>query len=142
MKYEFSKKDLGLLLKKYTYWTLYLSPKQYYLGKLKLVLNRKQVIDFCELTTNESRELISTIKVCRKALVECFKPDLFNYATLGNCIRHHHWHIIPRYKTKRIFDNVIFQDEHWNNPSWPNPDKLLKRKTIKAIKDCISEKLR
>jgi len=141
MKLEFIKNDFGLLLKKYKYWTLYLSPKQYYLGKLRLVLNRKNVIDLCELKKSETEELLKIISICKKALTKCFSPDLFNYATLGNCIRHHHWHIIPRYKSKRILNDVVFKDKHWNHLSWPNPYKKISKKTMEEIHNLISNEL-
>lgn len=137
MKMHFKKEDLGLLLKKYKYWGVYLSHKQYYLGKLKIVLNRKGVIDVCELKKSEVQELFKIIKIYRRALVKCFKPDLFNYATLGNWTRHHHWHVIPRYKSKRKVDGVIFKDGRWNNPSWPAPKKKVSGKTLEVIRDLI-----
>ncbi|MBA3064308.1 HIT domain-containing protein [Candidatus Woesearchaeota archaeon] len=141
MKLEFTKKDLSLLLKKYKYWTLYLSPQQYYLGKLQLVLNRKSVIDLCVLKKSETQELLEIIKRSKNALIKCFNPDLFNYATLGNCVRHHHWHIIPRYKSKRIVNNIIFRDEYWNHPSWPIPYKKVSKKTIEKIHNLILNEL-
>ena len=99
-KKEFTEKQKGVLLKKYKHWSLYLSPKQYYIGKLRIVLDRKGIVDMCELRKAEIDELIKITKIGKRALVKAFNPDLFNYATLGNCIRHHHWHIIPRYKNK------------------------------------------
>ena len=141
MKSEFGKNDLGPFLKRYRYWTLYLSPKQYYLGKLRVVLNRKGVVDLCELKRAETQELFTIIRICKRALSKCFGPDLFNYATLGNSIRHHHWHIIPRYKSKREVNGVRFKDEHWNNPSWPNPRKKIDISTMMLIHDLISKEL-
>ena len=141
MKKEFLEKEKGSILKKYKYWTLYLSPKQYYLGKLRLILNRENIIDFCDLKKQEIEELRTIIKKSKKALTKCFKPDLFNYATLGNCILHHHWHIIPRYKKKRTFNKITFKDNHWGNPAWPNPTKKIDKKTMDLIKKEISNAL-
>jgi diadenosine tetraphosphate (Ap4A) HIT family hydrolase len=141
MDFEFTKKNIGLLLKKYKYWTLYLSPKQYYLGKLRVVLNRKGIIDFCDLEAPEITELLKIITQSKKALTKCFHPDLFNYATLGNCVRQHHWHIIPRYKSQKVVDGVIFKDKHWNHPSWPNPHKKISKRTMQKIKTLILDAL-
>lgn len=141
MKLKFTENNLGLLLKKYKYWTLYLSPNQYYLGKLRLVLNRKDIIDLCELKKSETQELFEIIKRSKNALIKCFNPDLFNYATLGNSIRHHHWHIIPRYKSKRIVNDVVFRDEQWNHHSWSNPYKNISKKTMEDIHSLISKEL-
>ncbi len=38
----------------------------------------------------------------KRALIELFKPDVFNYAFLGNEIRHLHGHVVPRYKEPRV----------------------------------------
>ncbi|HPN14949.1 MAG TPA: HIT family protein [bacterium] len=140
MKQQFSKKDLGMMIRKFKYWTLYLSPNQYYLGKLRLVLNDPK-IDLCELSKPEEQELMSIIKKSKKALDLCFKPDLYNYATLGNCIRHHHWHIIPRYQTPRFIDNVKFEDKNWNKPPWPAPAKKINLKIMKQIHKIIAGSL-
>ena len=43
-----------------------------------------------------------------------FQPDLFNYASLGNEIRHLHIHVVPRYKKQRIFQGIEFIDKKWN----------------------------
>ena len=141
MRLEFTTKKIGIPLKRYRYWTLYLSPKQYYLGKLRVVLKRKKVIDMCNLRKEETDELLKITKRCKKVLTRCFNPDLFNYATLGNCIRHHHWHIIPRYKGKRVVNGIVFKDKHWNNPAWPNPSKKINNKTMMIIHDLISKEL-
>lgn len=137
MKLKFTRRKRGILLKKHRYWTVYLSNNQYYLGKLKILLNRRRVIDLGDLKKPEIRELFQIMKIYRKALMKCFKPDLFNYATLGNQVRHHHWHIIPRYKTKRKVNNVVFKDAHWNTPPWPAPYKKIDKKAIKVIRDLI-----
>lgn len=141
MKTDFSKKDLGILLKTYKYWSMYLSPKQYYLGKIRLVLKRKGVIDFCDLSESEYEELFKIIAISKKALSKCFNPDLFNYATLGNCIRHHHWHIIPRYKTVRVVGGVKFKDENWNHEPWPYSQKSISTETINEIHKMIQKEI-
>lgn len=141
-KLRFDKKGMDQgLLKKYKFWSLYLSGGQYFLGKVILVLNRKNVIDFSELKKPEVKELHEIIKEVKKILVKCFQPDLFNYATLGNFIRQHHWHIVPRYKSKREINGVIFKDEYWGKPCFPTPDKKINKKTAKIIKDLILKKL-
>ena len=124
-------------MRRYKYWTVCLSNGQYYLGKLKIVLNRRGVVDLCELRKSEVKELFEVIKKCQKALKKCFQPDLFNYATLGNWTRHHHWHLIPRYKGKREVNGEIFRDKRWNNPPWPEPSKKIDKETIKKIYNLI-----
>ena len=91
----------------------------------------------CDLKNKEYQELNIILKESKNALSKCFKPDLFNYATLGNCVRHHHWHIIPRYKSQRIINKIIFKDDNWNQPPWPYPINKIDKKTMKNIKELI-----
>ena len=142
LKKEFNKQQLGILLKKYKYWNLYLSPKQYYLGKLRIVLNRKEVVDLCDLKNKESAELFRIIKESKKAIIKCFNPDLFNYATLGNHVRQHNWHVIPRYKEKRIVNDIEFKDDYWNDPPWPESAKYIDKETMEEIYKFIFRELK
>lgn len=137
MRKEFKKEWLPYKLKKYKYWTVYLSNNPNYLGKLKIILNRKNIIDLGDLRKKEFEELLEIIKKYKKILKKIFSPDLFNYATLGNYVNHHHWHIIPRYKTKRKINGVIFKDKRWGEPPWPHDSKKLDKKTMQKIYDLI-----
>lgn len=138
MKKEFD--DKGILIKKYKYWSAYLSEQQYYLGKCRIILNKKK-IDLCELDKQEQQELFKILKQLKKALTECFHPDLFNYATLGNCIRHHHWHLIPRYKSERKIGRLTFKDKNWNKPPWPYPKKKVNEVDLNWIVSLIQKKI-
>jgi len=142
MRKEFPRLDPMLELKKYRYWTLHLSDGQYFLGRLMLILNRKNVVDFCDLRPGEMKELNKVMKQCRKALTKCFKPDLFNYASLGNKTCHHHWHIIPRYKSKRKVNGMIFEDKLWGKPPWKLHARGKRdKKTMQVIHDRIVKEL-
>jgi diadenosine tetraphosphate (Ap4A) HIT family hydrolase len=105
------------------------------------VINRK-VVDLTELKKPENEEFIKIIKIAKKALDKAFKPDLYNYATLGNWIRHHHWHIIPRYKKERKINRTVFRDNHWNNPAWPDPSKRISQETELIIYNKIKTNLK
>jgi diadenosine tetraphosphate (Ap4A) HIT family hydrolase len=60
---------------------------------------------------NLNKELLFLCKIIKRT----FQPDLINYASLGNVIKHFHYHIIPRYK----------DDPNWGGPPWPSIEKKL-----------------
>ena len=52
-----------------------------------------------------------------------FQPDLINFASLGNAIKHFHYHIIPRYN----------HDPNWGRPPWPAAEKKLTNKEYENL---------
>ena len=108
------KKNEDLLVKQYERWTLIVHPNQYYLGRCILKLNR-HIVDLFDITEDEQDELFSIMKDVKNALSESFRPDFFNYASLGNKVEHLHMHVIPRYKDKRTFDGITFMDGRWGH---------------------------
>jgi diadenosine tetraphosphate (Ap4A) HIT family hydrolase len=101
-----------LVLRRYEHWWLRLSPQQGFLGWSLIVLNR-HAEDGAELTAAEATELWDIAREARGALVRLFAPDHFNYAILGNTVRHVHLHLMPRYQSPREFAGLTFRDEHW-----------------------------
>ena len=103
------------LVKRYKNWTVFVNLNQQYLGRCIVKLNR-HIVDFFEIIEAERKELFETvIPELKGALERSFEPDLFNYASLGNCVRHLHLHVIPRYKDERKFRGVVFRDRNWNS---------------------------
>lgn len=103
----------NLKIKEYKLWTLYLNESQCYLGRVYLVANREDAMDFIETTIKEREEFFSIAKDINLALKKLFEPDLMNYASLGNIFKHLHVHFIPRYKNERIFNGKKFKDLRW-----------------------------
>ena len=67
---------------------------------------------------NEKDELFTIGSILNNALLKGFNPNILNYSSLGNDMRHLHLHIIPRYKNPVTFADTIFTDERWgHNPS-------------------------
>lgn len=98
----------------YSHWSVHVDIKQYYLGRVFVWAKRYDAQELTDLTFEEREELFTVIL---KELLEMYKvaefnPDLMNYASLGNEMHHCHMHVVPRYKTARIFKGEEFIDEH------------------------------
>ena len=100
-------------IKDYKYWSIFLHPNQGYLGRCVVWCKRENALDLTDSTLQEQEELFRILKELKEALNKIFKPDLFNYAFLGNETRHLHGHFIPRYASSREFNDVIFTDERF-----------------------------
>jgi diadenosine tetraphosphate (Ap4A) HIT family hydrolase len=123
-----------MLIKKYKHWSIVISTNQCYLGWCLVKLNR-HIVDLFDTTKEEREELFEVVTNLRDALKRLFKPDLFNYASLGNSVRHLHLHFIPRYEKKRLFGGVTFIDKRWGHNYAP-VDKEFK------IPDSVLNKIR
>ncbi len=110
--------------------SLFLHRNQNYLGRCLYVSNIHvdtfPHIDY-ELFINLNREMLL---VC-KEIEEIFQPDLVNFASLGNVIRHFHFHIIPRYR----------HDSNWGSPPWPSGEKKLTKKDFEELISMIRTSL-
>lgn len=131
MKCKFcDRENMNLIIKEYDYWILKLHSNQVYLGRCLVVLKR-HAEDFFDITEDEAKELFDISKNTRNALVKIFKPDLFNYGSLGNFVKHVHLHMIPRYSKSKTFEGMEFADEKWGDFYYPydknfkTPDKIL-----------------
>lgn len=47
------------------------------------------------------------------ALRQLFQPDQFNYALLMNADAQVHLHVVPRYRTERVWGGRTFPDPHF-----------------------------
>ena len=88
--------------------TLYLNRDQTYRGSCLLVFNPRHVEGLETLSLAEFTAFAQDLRVSASAVTAACGPDLMNYASLGNVVRHLHWHIIPRYKS----------DPRWGAPVW------------------------
>jgi diadenosine tetraphosphate (Ap4A) HIT family hydrolase len=86
--------------------TLYLDRNQTYRGQCVLVFEPRHAEGLETLSSAEYDALARDLRVAARALTAACKPDLMNYASLGNILRHLHWHIIPRYRS----------DPRWGGP--------------------------
>ena len=128
-------------IKEYEHWKVGLHSNQAYLGRSVIVLKR-HTEDFFDTTQEEQQELLKVGKDVRDAIRTVFQPDLMNYSTLGNIVRHVHWHVVPRYEKPMEFGGVVFEDKMWGE-NWTPYDKgfTLPKKTLFDIRDKIKSAL-
>ena len=86
--------------------TLYLDRNQTYRGQCVLVFDPRHAEGLETLSPVEFNAFAADLRVAARALTAACNPDLMNYASLGNIIRHLHWHIVPRYRS----------DPRWGGP--------------------------
>jgi diadenosine tetraphosphate (Ap4A) HIT family hydrolase len=134
--------DTTPLIKEYRHWSLHLNPDQCLLGRLCLVAKREDAVDFLDMTPGERDELFQAGLEARRALAVLFRPDLFNYASLGNAFRHLHVHLVPRYRAPREFLGLTFVDARWGRNYDPHACNLtLDPDRLQAIRDAIGNGL-
>ncbi|HTO15822.1 MAG TPA: hypothetical protein VLZ83_08625 [Edaphocola sp.] len=104
-----------LQIKKVGSWIISLRPQQVTLGSLVLSLDRA-CPHFGEITEEEGKELSQTFKIIENLLNASFKADKINYLALMMVDHQVHYHVIPRYETKRVFDKIEFIDQDWPMP--------------------------
>lgn len=119
------------VIKDYEHWTVSLHGNQGYLGRCVIVAKREDAEDLSEATPEEREELFLIINELKNAAADLFQPDWFNYAFLGNIVRHLHGHFLPRYKTSREYGGMIFKDERWGqnyltDEDFVTPDEIAR----------------
>jgi len=140
MKCFLCEDNKNLLIKKYKYWTIIIHPNQCYLGWCIIKLNR-HIVDLFDITIKERNELFRIIRQLRKSLKDLLKPNLFNYASLGNKVRHLHVHVVPRYKNKRSFEDIKFMDKNWGRNFSPHGEQKLPTDILDKLRELIKQKL-
>jgi len=135
------------------YWEIFIYENQYYLGRVYIWQKGKfdqkkqeysslKENDFFEMDENLRNEFFELGKKVKRALDNLFQIDLLNIAALGNISVHLHIHIIPRYKTMREFDGVVFTDKNWGKNYAPyNYDFKIPGSTFLKIKNVLISEL-
>lgn len=93
--------------------TLYLDRNQTYRGHCLLVFDPRHTVGMESLAPDEFTSYMDDFRRAAAAITSVCSPDLMNYASLGNVIRHLHWHIVPRYTT----------DPRWGGPIYTSLQK-------------------
>lgn len=131
-----------LKVKEYKYWSIFLHKDQTNIGRTYLWCNRKDIVDFLDMNNEEKEEFFKATKELKDVLTKLFKPDLFNYASLGNDTHHLHVHIIPRYASPREFQGITFEDKRWGHSYRTNQEFKITNGVLFMIKDEIKKFLK
>ena len=129
------------IIKEYIYWTVYVHENQSYLGRCVIWCKRDNALDLTDTTPVEQNELFIILKDLCKASKESFKPDRFNYAFLGNGVRHLHCHFVPRYESSRIFRGITFEDKLWGHNYKTDHNFVTPPKLLNQVRDELKKAL-
>ena len=121
------------LVRDYEYWVLLLRPAQVTLGSLVLAA-KDDATAFGNLPAGAHAELARISAEVEAALSAAVDYQRINYLMLMMVDPHVHFHIIPRYKGSRTFENL----EIWDK-GWPGPPDL---KSAEAMPVEVFHKLR
>ncbi len=117
--------------------SLYLRTNQTYRGHCQLVFDPRHVERIDQLSPAEWTALAADLYAAQRAIVRVVRPDHVNVESLGNVVRHLHWHIVPRYR----------HDPRWGAPIWaapgePMPDTRLpadeRAALLAALRDALA----
>lgn len=127
------------------FWNLGLHPKQTYLGRSVVELDR-ELTDPLECTKAERDELWEVIlPAFRAAIVEAFQPVRINYGHQANKRDQVHWHLIPRYENPntREFEGIVFTDVNIGHNYSPHsaPPSGFDDVRLEALRDFIRSRL-
>ena len=136
----------GTLVKEYNHWCILLRNEQVTLGSLVLIC-KDNVTKFSNISDEAFQEYPRVINETENTLYTLFKYDKINYLMLMMVDPNVHFHVIPRYKDKRIFLDYEFLDPDWpDKPSLINENKIsnevfkeLKRKLISQFSKKIKK---
>ncbi|NCO50648.1 MAG: HIT family protein [Deltaproteobacteria bacterium] len=103
------------LIEETFHWVVLLRPAQVTLGSLVLVC-KEPVQALSDLSMDAFVELQQVIERVERSLHKTFDYDKINYLMLMMVDPDVHFHIIPRYSAKRIFEGVELQDTGWPGP--------------------------
>ena len=110
-------KDQGIKKLATENW-LVLASKYPYLDGNLMIVPKRHVIDFDELTDKEWQEFFEVLKNVKAILSKIFQTDSFNIAlnlgeNSGASIKHLHWQIVPRPKKLNPNALTVFNDFHF-----------------------------
>ncbi len=137
MPKDFSKN----LVKSFNFWDVLVHENQGFLGRCVVWCKREDALDLADATTEEREELFAILHDLREATKQIFQPDWFNYAFLGNEMRHLHGHFIPRYAKPRTFMGVTFEDVDYGYNWKTDPNFVTSEAVLNAVRDRLGKSL-
>ncbi|MDZ4096076.1 MAG: hypothetical protein U1D35_14345 [Paracoccaceae bacterium] len=105
------------LIRDYGWWSVQARPRQATLGAMVL-LAHGEALAFGDLAPGAHGELARITQDIELA-VRRFGNQKINYLMLMMVDPHVHFHVLPRYATPVLFEDISFAD-----PGWPGPPDL------------------
>ena len=130
-----------------SYWTVFLNPDQYYLGR-SLVVVKRNVGDLAKLSDGEWLDFAKLVKKYESALRKAFGATMFNWSCLmNNAFRnnppdpHVHWHVRPRYSKPTVLEKMAFEDKEFGNHYARRTNREVPEEVFKKIVKIIQDNL-
>lgn len=100
------------LIKDYKHWIWSIRPAQCTLGA-SIVCMKRQVPTFSNANEEEMAELAIVAKDVESVLKGVFQFQKINWLALMMVDQQVHFHVVPRYSTKKEFAGVTWEDTGW-----------------------------
>lgn len=123
--------ESNLFIMDFTHGYLVLHNNQSYPGRCLYILNEHHE-NIWEIPDYVLNDINADLRLIGEVLVDSFDADLINISSLGNKVRHFHFHLIPRSQ----------KDPNWGGPPWPNKEILLSPKQYNERRDKIKHQLK
>lgn len=127
------------LIKDYRHWKLLVRNRNTTLGNC-VAITKRHIENFSEITTEEMSEFALVVKDVEHALRKAFQYDKMNYMMLMMKDKHTHFHILPRYASKREFAGLEWLDEDWPRSSH-NIKENLSPEVLNKVKNRIKQNI-
>ncbi|RIX31544.1 HIT family protein [Sphingomonas edaphi] len=121
------------LVREYEHWVVLLRPQQVTLGSLVLAA-KSDATAFGQLPPGAHTELSTITADIEAMLTREISYERINYLMLMMVDPHVHFHVFPRYETRRTFAGEEFVDA-----GWPGPPDL---KSGRELRPAVFEQLR
>ena len=77
-----------------------------------LVFTREHVTELFHLDRDTRAAVMEEVAAVAFGLYKLFGPDKMNYELLGNMVPHMHWHLVPRFRSDRLWPRPIWAEPH------------------------------
>lgn len=124
------------LLGEYEHWVVLIRPQQVTAGSLVLAC-KEEAERVPDVSSSAYAELPKVTVDLEHALRKTFAFDKINYLLFMMVDRHVHWHVLPRYATKREACGVVFEDRSWPKPPVMTDVTPLSDEQLKELGDLI-----
>ncbi|MGZ7135881.1 MAG: HIT family protein [Methanobacterium sp.] len=143
---ELKDRNYGDVMFETPYWIIFLAPSQSNIGTCVVALKRHYgTLD--GLKNEEWLDFADVVKKLEYSLKKSFNATMFNWGALMNADYlmknpdpHIHWHFIPRYRNKVIFEGLIFDDKYFGSMH-PRPFREVSHEIRKKIIEKIKENI-